>query len=319
MKVKRKYKGLVIGFLLFLVIGGIVLVFATGYFTFTAVTRLSTNEATGMEHTLEGLESIGFDYDGFCRNYRIESVHITSTLDGHDIPGHYIYSKNENADTIIMIHGVSGSHQSIYPAAQLFLEKGYHVLAYDQRSTGENTAEYTTFGYLESCDTADCVSYLDGILDSEQNIYIWGCSMGAATAGISARHEIVENRVAAVILDSPFSSAEEIMQIKMERMKLGIPVPFMIFCGSLYNRIALGFSYGDASAARHLAESGLPVLIIASKADDFTQYWMAEKLKAASPNAVLVPVEDSAHAEIFFDHPGWYADTIMEFINHHKK
>lgn len=66
----------------------------------------------------------------------------------------------------------------------MFLENGYNVVSYDQRSSGENRAQYTTFGYLESDDLADCVEYLKDNINDNNKIGIWGTSYGGATVGI---------------------------------------------------------------------------------------------------------------------------------------
>lgn len=64
------------------------------------------------------------NYDEFCNTYRIEKI-----------------------QTVILVHGLGGNRYTNYPLTQMFLQKGYNVLTYNQRSSNENTAQYTTFGY----------------------------------------------------------------------------------------------------------------------------------------------------------------------------
>lgn len=314
MNKQKIIKRIIIGILSSLFIGFIVTAAFSGYMTFLNSTQLSTNEETTIDKSISFFNNIDFDYTGFQNQYTINTCEITSTLDGHTIPADFIISNEKDADTIIMIHGLGGNRQSIFPVAEIFLEQGFNVLAYDQRSSGANTAQYTTFGYLESNDTADCVKYLDDFLSNDKDVYIWGVSNGAATAGIASRHDIVKNRVKAIILDCPISNTDDMMRINMQDMDIGIPVDFLMFCGNICNRIVLGFTYDQASSVLHLSKSKLPILTIATKSDEVTPYWMSEKIHEASSNSVLVYVEDSGHADIFFDYPDWYKDVIYNFI-----
>jgi len=289
-----------------------------GYMTFTNSTKLSTNEDTDMEHSIAYFESVGFDYSAFLNEYNISSIKIPSSFEEHTIPADYIVSESEDADTVIMIHGLGGNRQTVFPNAGLFLQQGYNVLAYDQRSAGENTAQYSTFGYLESNDTADCVAYLDKLLSSDKQIYIWGVSNGAGTAGLSVRHDIVESRVEGLILDCPISNTRDMIRVAMEDMNLGVSLDFPLFCGNIWNRAVLGFTYDQASTAESLAESNLMVLMLATEADKVTPYWMAEEIHRAAPNTTLVSVKDSPHAEIYFEYPELYKESVLSFLEFGK-
>lgn len=48
---------------------------------------------------------------------------------------------------VSLVYGLGGNRYTNYPIEEMFLQKGYNVLTYDQRSSNENTAQYTTFGY----------------------------------------------------------------------------------------------------------------------------------------------------------------------------
>lgn len=82
--------------------------------------------------------------------------------------------------TVILVHGLGGNRYSNYPIAEFFLIKGYNIITYDQRSTNENTAKYTTFGYKEKYDLIDWVNYIDEQAPGRK-IGIWGASYGGAT------------------------------------------------------------------------------------------------------------------------------------------
>ncbi len=247
-----------------------------GLQVFAGSTQLVTNEET-KEVFNAFWEQHGMDYDSFCDTYRVEQVEITSSFDEHNIPADYIYAvesqNSRDRQTVILVHGLGGNRYSNYPLAELFLEEGYNVITYDQRSSNENTAKYTTFGYWEKYDLLDWVNY---VLEQApgQEVGIWGASYGGATAGLALGYDGMDDKVDFLILDSPVSSMEWMVEQEMINMDVGIPVSYMTWCGNLVNKLKLGFTYQDADVAKAMKEVKTPVLIINSKRDSLTPYFM---------------------------------------------
>ena len=307
--------GLSVALLLFIVI--LVICYLTGVAVFEGSMQLSTNETTNWERMESYLQQQGFSLPEFMKTYIIETIAISSTLDGHLIPADYIsLSGNWNADTVILVHGLGGNRLSVYPLAEVFLKNGYNVLAYDQRSAGENTAEYTTFGYLESHDLHDYVTYVKTKLSTGKKIGVWGTSYGGATVGIYLGSSHANQNVDFAILDSPISNMRYMLSSEMESMKLGIPLEFLMAMGNLVTKWKLGFIYDDADVCRHLSKTKVPVLVINSRADVVTPYFMGLDLYHAVPHGKkgIYTVEDSAHAGMFFDDPHTYEARILDFI-----
>lgn len=63
-----------------------------------------------------------------------------------------------------------------------------------QRSSNQNTAQYTTFGYWEKYDLMDYIDYAYAYAP-EQEIGIWATSFGGATAGLAIGEQDVERKV----------------------------------------------------------------------------------------------------------------------------
>lgn len=292
----------------------------TGLEVFNSSMQLSNNEDTGIEKMEEYLKKEGFDIEGFRRKYNIEPVKIKSSTGKHIIPADYIsVDGGEDRDTVIMVHGLGGNRITVYPTAEVFLKNGYNVLAYDQRSSGENTAQYTTFGYLESRDLADCVGYLKNNLSDNKKIGLWGISYGGATVGIFLGSEKAEQNVDFAILDSAVSDMTFMLFTEMETMDIGIPVEFLMFTGNMVTRMKMGFFYKDADVCIYTGKTSVPVMVIHSKADTLTPYFMGEDIFNSVPHnrKTIFTVEDSKHADIFSDHPAEYESNIMEFIKKH--
>lgn len=286
---------------------------------FQASTQLATNEDTkGVSESF--WEKCGIDYESFKKEYQIEALELESSFDGHTIPADYIYAKgmenNKDNQTVILVHGLGGNRYSNYPLAEFFLEEGYNIITYDQRSSNENTARYTTFGYWEKYDLADYIKYVKKHV-SDKPVGVWGTSFGGATAGLALGESDVDHQIDFMILDCPVSSMEWMIEQEMIKMDTGLPVSYMVWCGNVMNRIKLGFTYGDADVSKAVRHAETPVLVINSKKDTLTPYFMGKDIYDGlqGKTGEIWTVGDSEHAEIWFDHNDDYRRTVKEFIN----
>jgi fermentation-respiration switch protein FrsA (DUF1100 family) len=311
-----------------IIIGAIMIVLFTGISIFIGTqvfigsTQLVTNGETKGVTEVFG-EKYDLDYERFCTEYKIEELEITSSFDQHTIPGDYIYSiesrDSKNHQTIILVHGLGNNRYYNYPLAEYFLEMGYNVITFDQRSTNENTAKYTTFGYYEKYDVIDLVDYVEEYAQ-ERKIGIWGASYGGATAGLALGYENMDERIDFMILDCPVSSMKWMVEQEMKNMDIGIPVGYMTWCGNMINNFKLGFTYQKANVASALKDMKTPVFIINSKVDSVTPYFMGKDIYDAIPenNREIWTVEDSAHCEIWLDYNQEYRDKIDDFLKKYK-
>lgn len=319
MKVKNKViKRTMISLIIVLLIMGIGTSYFIGNQVFLNSTQLVTNENTS-EVSTNFWSQYGINYDEFKQEYKIEKIELKSSLDGHIIPADYIYSKknkDKNSNTAILVHGLGGNRLTTYPVAEFFLENGYNVIAYDQRSSGENTAEYTTFGYFESEDLKDYVKYANKYINNYHDLVLWGTSFGGATVGIALGDTYINDNVDYVILDCPVSNMKYMIKTNIDQMNVGIATDYMVSMGSIINKMKLGFSYDDANVCNYTSETDIPVLIFNSKVDEVTPYFMGEDIYKSikHDNKKIVSVEDSKHADIWLDYNSKYKKEIIDFI-----
>lgn len=310
--------------ILIVIIVFVLLFLGMSYFIGTQVfmgsTQLVTCEdTTGEKDTF--WEKYNMDYDVFCDTYSIEKIEITSTFDGHIIPADYIYALGEEGNkdnsTVILVHGLGGNRYSNYPLAEMFLQKGYNVLTYDQRSSNENTAQYTTFGYWEKYDLMDYIDYVYAYAP-EQEIGIWATSFGGATAGLAIGEQDIERKVDFLILDCPVSDMKWMVEEEMRKMDIGLPISYMTFCGNIINKIKLGFGYEDANVCDAIIDISIPVLVINSEADTLTPQFMGQDIYDAiynDANKMIWTVDDSEHTEIWLDYNQKYREKVEELLN----
>ncbi|HHT48509.1 MAG TPA: alpha/beta fold hydrolase [Firmicutes bacterium] len=293
-----------------------------GLQVFAGSTQLVTNEKT--RAVPAGFwEKYGLDYESFRRQYQVEEIEIPSSFGGHKIPADYIYAvesgNSKNHPTVIMIHGLGGNRYTNYPITQYFLGKGYNVITYDQRSSNQNTARYTTFGYWEKYDLIDWVNYIEEQAPG-QKIGVWGTSYGGATAGLAVGYGDMDKRIDFLILDSPVSSMAWMIEEEMKGMNIGIPVGYMSWCGNIVNKLKLGFAYRDAEVAAVMQDVKTPVLVINSKADALTPYFMGKDIyNAVSENkGEIWTVDDSKHFEIWVDYNQEYRKRMDDFLTKYE-
>lgn len=315
---KKKLSVVLLVVVIVLVVFFVGMSYFIGLQVFAGSTQLVTNdETTGVKETF--WVKYGMDYTEFCDSYKIESVEIISSFEEHVIPADYIYAKqsddSKDNKTVIMVHGLGGNRYTNYPVAEMFLDKGYNVLTYDQRSTNENTAQYTTFGYFEKHDLINCIDY---VIEKapDQIIGVWGTSFGGATAGLALGYKDIDQKVDFAILDCPVSSMEWMVNEEMKNMNIGIPVSYMAWSGNIINKLKLGFSYKDADVGSAMCNVETPVLIINSKADTVTPYFMGKDIYESiqGNNKTIWTVEDSEHTEMWLDHNQEYRDKVTELL-----
>lgn len=266
------------------------------------------------------LKKYNLDYDDFCKTYKIENINITSSYLGKDFTGDYIYAKNcttKEHNTVILAPGINTNRYSMYPLAKFFLDNGYNVITYDEICCGENTAAHTSFGYYESFDLEDMISYAkDYTQDSK--LIVYGTSLGASAVGIALDNDIMKEYVDYAILDSPMTNLYDVVQNKIYRENKFLPRKMIAFYGSIVSKLRIGVSFSEIDTCNHASNTNTPILIFNSTGDTFTPEYMGVKIYKLIPEGVkkqLYTSEDSEHGEIFLDYPEEYEEAILDFIS----
>ncbi len=251
-----------------------------------------------------------------AKNYfDLEEISISSTKEGHVIPA--IYIKDEgNKNIAVLVHGMGGTKETVLSPASIFLELGYDVISIDQRNSGDNMADYNTFGVLESYDILDAINYARSIVGENGKVILWGESYGGASSAIALGRD--ESNVDYMILDCPVSNGKEFLEEILQDVEdeQGIPVSYMMFTGNIVTRFRLKFSFDDFVVTKWLEKTNTPTLIFNSKVDTVTPERMGIELYNAIPHdkKMLVTSETSPHVEIHYLERDLYKDAIAEFL-----
>lgn len=140
-------------------------------------------------------------------NLAVPHTSITlKTEDGLTLAGWYALNAGTAAlptkGTVIMFHGHAGCRNGIIKEAEAFYAMGYSLLMVDFRAHGQSGGNTCTIGYDEAKDVKAAYDYV--FAAGEQNIVLWGVSLGASTI-IKAIHDDTL-KPSKVILEMPFGS-----------------------------------------------------------------------------------------------------------------
>ena len=128
------------------------------------------------------------------------------SFDNLTLRGRYYPSENNDAPTLIFIHGFTShaERESAFPGL-FYLSLGFNVLIPYQRAHGLSEGNFITLGALESKDMEDWIAKVNEITPKSK-IVLHGLSMGGGIALDLINKEL--NNVVGIISDAPSLSIE---------------------------------------------------------------------------------------------------------------
>jgi uncharacterized protein len=181
--------------------------------------------------------------------------------------------------TILYLKGNSGSFSAEYERFLSFTEAGYGFLSVDYRGFPLSPGEITQDNVL-----ADAIAAFDWLDEREDNIAVWGRSLGASPAVWVASQRAAE----AVLLETPFYSA---VSVAAERY------PFAPVAWLMLDQFRSNDWIGAVEE---------PVFVAHGTADRTVSVSNGERLYADAPNPYDMWIEEGA------DHSDMWARGIWE-------
>lgn len=257
------------------------------------------------------------------QDYSATVVQLTSDYDGHMIPADYVLANNiEDNDTIIFIHGASENRRNFNDVCKIYLELGYNILAYDQRSSGENEAPFCTFGYLEQYDLRQYIEYIESKISPDKKIILYARSQGGVTACRVLGSDFGNEKIDGAILDCPLSSMRQIVEPYCVYYIDEKDVDEYFACGDkVLSYFVDGFTMAESEMTNYIKKTMVPTLVLTSKGDTVVDMNMPISIYDAIPgtNKQLYVSETAYHCWINVMEPEIYNKTITDFLDEYLR
>ena len=268
-------------------------------------------------NSVKQLATYGFDLDGFNADYKGKEISVTAE-DGNVVPGTLFDVDSDKC--VVLVHGAGGDRVSTYPLAQQYIDRGYDVIAFDDRGHGLNPDEKVTFGIYELRDVKALVKYARETLGSSE-VIVHGQSMGAQVTAIYASNVTPGTAEAAdaVICDSPVPGMEYMIRSVIadddpEAMESFV-TSYFTETGKLYSKIFYHINWNDGDTINAVANDKLPTLVFVSEKDTVC---LPEKVEEVYENigssVKSIAYVNSAHIEGVIDDPDGYMEYVEEFL-----
>ena len=241
-----------------------------------------------------------------------EEVSIRSR-DGLKLCASYLEAPNARACMLLM-HGFrSWCRFDFSMVLRFYYEHGLSILLVDQRSHGRSEGKYIGYGILERYDCQQWAWYLHAKLGGRLPIFLDGVSMGASTVMMASELELPAS-VVGVIGDCGYNSAWDELAHCMKKWYHLPAFPVLHAVDGLCRRRA-GYSLKDTTAAKALANSRLPLMLLHGTADTMVPVTNAAEIAAAAPFLLeKVIVEGAEHGCSYLNAPQRCDEALLRFV-----
>lgn len=192
---------------------------------------------------------------------------VSFQMEGGTLRG-YVYGPENTRGLIIFRHGIFSQHEDYLALITAMVDRGWRVFAYDAIGCGQSDGD-STIGMAQSMiDVAQAVQFVQesGMADG-MKVGLWGHSWGGY--GVAAALGRVEG-VDACVTMSGFDSPMKILSASAER--IAGPVAVTQIPTMWLNAMLAYGSDADVSAARAIADSSVPTLVMHGSGDQVVPY-----------------------------------------------
>ena len=233
--------------------------------------------------------------------------------DGLTLSGRYYHVCN-GAPLDIGFHGYRSSPMTDFSGgSKLSFQMGHNLLLVDQRAHGKSQGRTITFGIQERRDCLTWVEYALNRFGCDTQILLYGISMGGATVLMASGLDLPDN-VKGIIADCPYASPREI--ICTVGKKRGFPIWLMWPLVKIGAKVYGGFDIEETDAAKAVAKTRIPILIIHGESDNFVPMEMSD-LAAHNPELISrVTFPGADHGISYLVDGEQYSKVVTTFVNH---
>ena len=258
------------------------------------------------------------DIEAFSSNIVPEYRDISFRGTDKDIllKGWFFQIKNSDR-TVILAHSYGKNRlefgEKSISMIKSFLDKGYNVFTLDFRNSGQSDGKYTTLGYYEKDDLKAAIKYIKD--QGSKHIVLMGFSTGAAASMLAAEEEKVE----AVIADSPYAHLEDYLKRDLNRWVSLPPFPFNNTILYVMETMS-GMDTSNADIEKSLEKlSPGRLLLIHGKGDGIIPVENSRSLNSryaeiAPGMSEIWETDDTGNATSYLKYPEEYMNKVFEFL-----
>lgn len=194
------------------------------------------------------------------------------TADGLALHAWFIRSKPEPHATILVLHGNAENLSTHVNSVLWLVKEGFNVFIFDYRGYGRSEGKASIQGVHLDADAALQTALT---LTPDRKVIVLGQSIGGAIAVYTVANSLHKDRIAALVIDSPFAGYRLIAREKLSQICLTWPLQY-----------PLSFLFNDAySPVKRIAQiSPVPLLIIHGRQDGVVPVHHGRMLYDAASN-----------------------------------
>ncbi|WP_281164660.1 alpha/beta hydrolase [Liquorilactobacillus sicerae] len=230
----------------------------------------------------------------------------------------YLPASHKSQKTIIVAHGYRENHLYMASYIRMFHQLGYNVLAPDDRGSVGSEGQYISFGWEDRLDYVKWIKLLLKRKGRQQQIGLFGVSMGGATVMMTSGQKL-PSQVKAIVEDCGYSSIQAELSYELKQ-QFNLPSQPLITTAALVAKHQTGFDFRHASALDQLKHNHLPTFFIHGAKDTFVPTKMVYQNYHASagPKKIWV-VPHASHAMSYYEYPNLYRHKVGTFFAKYLK
>jgi len=214
---------------------------------------------------------------------------------------------------VILIHGLGGSRADTLAVIPTLHALGFPILAVTYRNDDGAPASpdhQSHLGATEWHDVDAAVRYATG--HGASDVVLFGYSLGAAMAMVTAEDSSVRGQVRALVLDSPILDWQATLTYQGRRH--GLPAPLISLAETLL-AWRTGLNFGQFNQLQHEGSLHVPVLLIQGTADTIVPPGLADAFARARPRLVTyLRVTGADHVSAIDTDPSAYRAALTHFL-----
>ncbi|MCW3787087.1 alpha/beta hydrolase [Plebeiibacterium sediminum] len=215
--------------------------------------------------------------------------------------------------TIILLHGIRGRKEHFYHRAKQLADSSYNSVLVDLRAHGQSGGKFCTYGFKEKYDIRKIVDYLKNREDINQNIGIWGHSLGAA---IALQSMAVCPDIKFGIIESTFSNFKDIVH-DYSKLYFGFDIPILSDYLIFRAKSLADFNPDEVVPYKSCQHIKQPVFMAHGDKDDRINiaYGKLNFENVKSTDKEFVEVKNANHVNLWQVGGMKYKNKVFSFLN----